>query len=356
MTSHRFDDTHELLAIHHDPATDLHALIAIHSTRLGPAIGGTRLKWYPSLDAARHDVLRLSEGMTYKTALAGLSLGGGKAVIPYFSEAEGAEWAIPEIRAARLIAYAQIVDNLRGRFITAEDANITPGDLAIMKRSTMYVAGLPREEHGSGDPAPVTARGVVWAMKAITQDAFGSSSLDGLHVAVQGLGNVGMRLVPTLLAEGASVTAADVRPELAIAANRDFGIATVEPDALFETHCDVFAPCAYGAVLNSTTIPRLRCRAVVGSANNQLDEEAAGELLHARSILYGVDYVANAGGLINVAQELAPDGYDEAAALKKTENIYHTMQRVLTTARDRRISTTMAAQYMAREVLLAPVA
>ena len=239
------------------------------------------------------DALRLAEAMTYKAAVAGLPLGGGKAVL----FADGREQD-PAVREARLLAYGRVIEQLGGMYITAEDANTTMADMAVIRRATRHVAGLAPADGGGGDPSPVTAVGVLAGMQALAADVLGVSSLSGVRVAIQGLGKVGLALAELLVAEGAAVTACDVRPEVARAAAEALGIAVVAPEAIFDVPCAIFAPCAYGGVLNDETIPRLTCQIVAGSANNQLREPRHAEALRARGIAYAVDYVINAGGLI----------------------------------------------------------
>jgi leucine dehydrogenase len=339
---------HERLVIFHDPATDLRGAIAVHSTRRGPAIGGTRLRTYASLAEGVLDVLRLAEAMTYKAAMAGLPLGGGKAVL--FADGQERE---PRVREARLLAYGRVIEGLAGAYITAEDVNTTLDDMACVKRQTRYVAGTAEADGGSGDPSPMTALGVLAGIKALAAAVVGASSLAGVPVAIQGLGKVGMALAALLVAEGAKVTASDVRSEVTEQARATLALAIAQPEAIYDVPCAIFAPCAYGGVLNDDTIPRLTCRIVAGSANNQLQDERHGEQLHERGIVYAVDYVINAGGLINVAQELAPEGYNAAIARAKTAGIGDTLTRLLALARQQVISTQRAARRMAQDALRA---
>jgi leucine dehydrogenase len=339
---------HERLLVFYDRATGLRGAIALHSTRRGPAMGGTRLRTYASLDEGIQDALRLSEAMTYKAAVAGLPVGGGKGVLL----ADGQEQD-PAVREARFQAYGRIIEELGGRFVTAEDANTSPEDMVWVKRQTRHVAGAPVSAGGSGDPSPMTALGILHGIKALADDVLGTTSLTGIAVAIQGLGKVGMSLAQLLVAEGAAVTGADARPAVARIAREALGIAVVEPEAIYDVPCAIFAPCAYGGAIGDDTISRLTCRIVAGAANNQLQEERHGELLHERGIVFAVDYVINAGGLIQIAQELAPEGYDEAKARAKTAGIYHTIKRLLETARREGISTQRAAHRMALDALRA---
>lgn len=350
---------HEELATCVERETGLRAMIALHDTTLGPGLGGTRMWRYESSAAAMVDVLRLSEGMTYKAAVAGLPLGGAKAVIL----ADGKDERDPELRAARLRAYGRFVESLGGRYITAEDVGTSPADMRQVRAATRRVAGTPREEGGCGDPSPTTAYGVLRGMQALAEDALGRPSLEGVRVAVQGLGHVGMSLVEQLLRDqGAVVVAADVRPAVVEEARDRFaadrGFSLVAPDAIHMQECEIFAPCALGAVLNPVTIPQLRCRVVAGAANNQLaDEDRDGDLLRQRRIVYAVDYVINAGGLIHVAQDVQARGAwsdeDDAAVRSRAAGIFDTVKRVLERARSEGILPHQAARAIARETIAA---
>jgi leucine dehydrogenase len=346
---------HEEVATWLDRETGLRAIIAIHDTTLGPGLGGTRLRRYDSSAEAMLDVLRLSEGMTYKAAVAGLPLGGAKAVIL----ADGKEESDPALRAARFHAFGRFVESLGGRYITAEDVGTNPHDMTEIRGETRHVAGIPREAGGSGDPSPSTAYGVVCGMRALVEEGLGRSSLDGVRVAVQGLGHVGMSLAEQLLRDhGATVMAADVRPTIVEEARERFSgekrFSLVPADEIHLQECDVFSPCAFGAGINPVTIPQLRCRIVAGAANNQLaDEDRDAALLRERGILYAVDYVINAGGLIHVMSELeAKDGWSEENATRaKTQAslIYDTLKRLLALSREKGISPHAAARQMADE-------
>jgi leucine dehydrogenase len=346
---------HEEVATWLDREIGLRAIIAIHDTTLGPGLGGTRVRRYDSNSEAMLDVLRLSEGMTYKAAVAGLPLGGAKAVIL----ADGKEESDPALRAARFRAFGRFVESLGGRYITAEDVGTAPQDMTEIRTQTRHVVGIPRAQGGSGDPSPSTAYGVVCGMRALVEEGLGRSSLEGVRVAVQGLGHVGMSLAEQLLRDhGATVIAADVRPAIVeearqrFAGERRFSLAPADEIHLQE--CDVFSPCAFGAGINPVTIPQLRCRIIAGAANNQLaDEDRDAALLRERDILYAVDYVINAGGLIHVMSELeARDGWSEADAARvkdQTSNIYNTLKRLLTIAREDGVSPHAAARQMADE-------
>lgn len=341
------DHEHEQLVFNYDRHTGLRALIAIHNTTLGPSLGGTRLWRYERREDAVLDVLRLSEGMTYKAAVAGLPLGGGKAVIL----ADGQE-ADPQVRAARFQAFGRFVDSLSGRYITAEDVGTKPGDMMDILSSTRHVVGLPLERGGSGDPSPMTAFGVLRGIQALVEEVLHTDSLKGVRVAVQGmLGKVGMALTEYLLEAGAVVVGTDIHPGPLREAGRKLGVEVVEdPEAIYSVPCDIFAPCALGAILNDHSIPQLRCKIIAGAANNQLqDIERHAAALQELGIVYAVDYVINAGGLINVASELG--GYDPVAAREKTSRIYYTIKRMLLLAQEEGISTQQAATLMARRAL-----
>lgn len=320
----------------HDAASGLRAIVAIHSTALGPALGGTRFYPYKSGDDALVDVLRLAKGMTYKSALAGLDLGGGKAVIigdPATTKTE-----------ALLRAYARFIDSLGGRYLTAEDVGTTQADMDVIYRETPCVTGTSPLLGGSGDPSETTARGVYWAMRATAEHLSAARDLAGLHVVVSGAGKVGSALVGLLTADGAKVTVADVN-RAALERLADKGVEVVEPVQAHAVPCDIFAPCALGAVLNSRTIPELNCRAVVGAANNQLEAESDGEALARRGIVYVPDFVANAGGVINIADELI--GYHRERALESVRRIGDTTSKILAAATDGSCTTEEAAMRLA---------
>jgi valine dehydrogenase (NAD+) len=335
-------DHHESVTFVTDRASGLRAVIAIHSTALGPALGGTRWHTYPDSAAAVTDALRLSRGMTYKAAVAGLDLGGGKAVVL----ADG----IVD-RDAALAAYGRAVAALGGRYITAEDVGTSTADMDAVRAVTEHVVGVSPALGGSGDPSPRTARGVLAAMRAAATYCFGSSSLEGRHVAVSGVGKVGRALVGLLAGAGAKLTVADVS---GAAIDRLHGaVATpfhVVPVAdVHRSGCDIFAPCALGGVLNPATIAELDCSAVVGSANNQLATPACGDLLAARGIAYVPDYVANAGGLIQVAGDIS--GRDRAAVAAQVERIEIIAGELLSRAAAEGITPAEAADRLARQRL-----
>ncbi|MCU1483547.1 MAG: Glutamate dehydrogenase/leucine dehydrogenase [Actinomycetia bacterium] len=330
------DDHEQVVFCRHRPS-GLRAIIALHSTALGPGLGGVRFKPYATEDEALHDVLRLSHGMTYKNAAAGLDLGGGKAVIIGDPR---------ELRSEALFrAYGRFVHGLNGRYLTAEDVGTTIDDMATIRRETPHVTGTATELGGSGDPSPATAIGVLHAMRAVAERLWGSDDLTGRHVVVSGVGKVGGALAGHLAAAGAKVTVADVDADRVRAVAAAIGADVVAPAEAHTIPCDVFAPCALGAVLTSITIPQLRCEAVVGSANNQLGEEADAERLADAGIAYVPDFVANAGGVINIAEELR--GYDAGRALHAVGAIRATTTAVLHTAEAEGITTEVAANRIA---------
>jgi leucine dehydrogenase len=329
---------HEEVVYFNDPWSGLRAIIAIHSTALGPALGGTRFYPYPSEEAALRDVLRLSRGMTLKAAAAGLDLGGGKAVIIGDPQ---------RVKSEELLrAYGRFVESLGGRYITAEDVGTSRDDMDVIRRETRFVTGVSPALGGSGDPSPITAYGVYLAMLACAEDRWHDHSLQGRRVAVQGVGKVGYPLVKLLVEEGgAKVIASDVHVDTLARAVRDFGVQSVAADRIHGVDCDVFAPCALGGIINDETIPQLQCSVVAGSANNQLERPEHGKKLAELGILYAPDFVVNAGGLINVADELR--GYKPERARASVEGVYRTLRHVFTIAREDHISTAEAADRVA---------
>jgi len=308
---------HEKVLFVNNEKAGLKAIIAVHNTNLGPAIGGCRLWPYESYDDALFDVLRLSRGMSHKNAVAGLPHGGGKGVII----------ADPSQKTEAMFeAFAEAVNNLGGDYITAEDVNTTCDDALIMLRKTNHICGLPQN---SGDPSPFTARGVWQGIKATAKVALGRDSLEGVTVAIQGLGKVGYDLARYLHNDGAKLIVGNRSNKAALERAADeFGATVVATNEILTAECDILAPCALGAILNPTTIPALRCKAVAGAANNQILDDASGLALKARGIYYAPDFVINGGGVINAAAEV--DGpYNEQEVLKKVDNIYNTIEHIL---------------------------
>jgi leucine dehydrogenase len=332
---------HERVLICSNPEVGLKAIIAVHSTTLGPGLGGVRMWNYSSYDEAMHDVLRLSRGMTYKAAAAGLNLGGGKAVILGDSKKDKSE--------ALFRCFGQYVESLGGLYITAEDVGIDVEDCEVILTETRWVTGVSEAHGGSGDPSPVTAHGTLQGMKAASRRRFGTTSLAGRSVAIQGLGSVGLWLASYLKDEGVKLFGCDIDEEATVAASEEHGVEIVPTDQIYDVDCDIFAPCALGAILNDDTIPRLRCSIVAGAANNQLDdEERHGQELAGRDILYAPDFVINAGGLINVYNELTGN-YNRDRALRMTRTIYLNLMRVWEIAEQQGVTTAVAADRLAEE-------
>jgi leucine dehydrogenase len=325
---------YEQVLFGHDPATGLRTIIAIYSTARGPALGGTRMWPYASEDEALADVLRLGKAMAFKAACADLRLGGGKAVII----GDPATDKSPEL----LRAYGRQVDRLGGAYITTADVGTTVTDLDVIAQTTSHVTGTSQR---SGDPSPVTARGVWHGLHAVAEVLFGEQTLAGRHVVVQGLGKVGSALVRLLAEEGARLTIADVREEAARALGEELGAEVVAASDVLTVPCDILAPCALGPVITDNTIEAIKCRAVAGAANNQLATPAHGEALARAGILYAPDYVLNAGGLINVEDEL--HGYDAARALAKTVAIADTLRQIFSMADRDGVTPSEAADRLA---------
>jgi leucine dehydrogenase len=337
------DEPFEQIVFCRDDDTGLRAIVAIHSTVLGPSLGGTRFRPYATEADALIDVCRLAHGMTYKHAAAGLDHGGGKAVI----------LGDPgTVRTDALIrSYGRFIDGLSGRYLTAEDVGTTQADMDLLRDVTPFVTGTSESLGGSGDPSPATAWGVLWAMKAVASRLWGTESLQGRHVCVSGVGKVGAALVAHLAEEGARCTVADVDAAAVDRMTAAHGVASVEPAAAHMVECDLFSPCALGAVLSARTIPELRCAAVVGSANNQLAVEADGQRLVDHGVVYAPDFVANAGGVINIAEE--PRGYDRARAYERIRGIHDTVLRVLDLADELGVTPAEAADRLAEQRIAA---
>lgn len=328
---------HEQVVFCRDKDSGLKAIIAIHNTALGPALGGTRMWDYQSDEEALVDVLRLSRGMTYKAACAGLNLGGGKAVIIGDPK---------KIKSEALFrSFGQYVNSLNGRYITAEDVGTTVKDMGHVFAETRWVTGISPALGGSGDPSPLTARGVLHGIKASAKEKFGTEDLTGMHIAVQGLGKVGYYLCEYLNNEGAKLSVADIDSESVERAQQELGAKVVSPNEILFTDCDILAPCAMGAVINDDTINKLNTKVIAGAANNILKEARHGDILHEKGILYAPDYVANAGGLMNVFVEL--EGYSSERALERTETIYDNLLEIFKISKEENIPTYQAADRMA---------
>lgn len=316
------------------PGVGLQGIICIHTTTLGPALGGTRIYPYATFDLALEDVKRLARGMTYKSAVADCAWGGGKSVIIHDAKKGKSE--------ALLQAFGEAVHRLGGQYICAEDIGCTPNDMMTISKATPYVVGLvhPRS---SGDPGPFTAWGTFRGIQSALKKLTGSDSLEGKRVAIQGLGSVGARLAELLFWHGAKLILSDIDQEKTARIAKLYNAEVVAPTEILFVQCDVLAPCAMGGILNEVSIPKLNCSAVAGCANNQLLKDSDAELLSNRKILYAPDFVINAGGLINVSQELLPEGYSPSLARDKTEKIYDQLLAIYAIAEQNRISTHAAA-------------
>ena len=329
---------HERMVLCYVPSVGYRGIIALHSTVAGPAVGGTRYLSYPGDTEAKEDALRLSRGMTYKNAMAGLPLGGGKSILFANDQAD---------REALFLAHGRFIEYLNGRYIAGEDVGTSPQDMAVIQRETRHVAGLG----DSGDPSPRTARGVLQAIRAAAKHRWGADDLSGRKVALQGCGHVGLLVARLLHEAGARLFVTDVSQERLRETVELTGATPVAPRAIYDVEADIFAPCALGGILNRRTIPRLRAKIVAGAANNQLEGDEDGERLHERGILYAPDYVANAGGVINGCREIL--GFTEDEARERIDRIYDTMLEVLRLAHARGLTPNAAADRIAEERLAA---
>jgi leucine dehydrogenase len=331
---------HEQVLLSHDPSCGYFGIIAIHDTTLGPALGGTRFWRYASTDDAITDALRLARGMTYKSAVMGINLGGGKSVIVGDNKRVD--------REALFRAHGRFIETLGGRYITAEDIGTSPADMEYIKLETDHVAGLVGL---SGDPSPVTAYGVYVGMKATAKAHWGSDSLKGKTVAVQGCGNVASHLCESLHAEGVKLIVTDIDAEKVRRVVAATGATAVDPETIYDQAADVYAPCALGATINDDTLARLKVELIAGAANNQLAEDRHGDLLEQRGILYAPDYVINGGGVINVYGEI--HRWPHERSRKKAGEIYETLLRIFDIAKRERIPTYRAADRLAEERIAA---
>jgi len=329
---------HEQVVFFNDKASGLKSIVAIHNTVLGPALGGTRFWNYNNEAEAINDVLRLSRGMTFKAAAAGLNLGGGKAVIIGNSRTDKSE--------AMMRRYGKFIESLGGKYITAEDVGTSTRDMEWISLETEHVTGIPENMGGSGDPSPFTAYGTFLGVKASVKEMYGNDDLSGRKVAVQGTGHVGEVLVKHLVEAGAKVTVTDIHADRIQYMIKTYKVAGIEPEAIYDVEMDIYAPCALGATLNDENIERLKCNIVAGAANNQLaDEVVHGNLLIEKGILYAPDFVINAGGLINVSGEL--EGYNRERVMSQTERIYERLLEIFGLAKANNITTQQAAMQMA---------
>ncbi len=329
-----------------DPESGLKAIISVHDTTLGPALGGLRMWPYLSDQEALTDVNRLSQGMTYKSAVAGTGLGGGKSIIIGNSKTDKSE--------ALFRAMGRFVDSLKGLYTTAEDVGTSVQDIVLIGKETKHVTGLPRSMGSSGDPSPYTAIGVHLGIKACLAKKLGTTDLKGVRIAIQGCGNVARYLCEHLHAEGAELILTDIvqeKVQLVVDACKGERVSIVAPEEIYDVECEVFAPCALGAIINDDTVPRLNCNIVAGAANNVLLTEEHGDRLRERGIVYAPDFVINAGGIINVSVELEPAGYNEARAIDKVNNIDDAVRDILDTSDEENIATNRAAILLAERKL-----
>ncbi|HEY4326267.1 MAG TPA: Glu/Leu/Phe/Val dehydrogenase [Mucilaginibacter sp.] len=331
---------HKKVVFCNDPETGLKAIIAIHDTTLGPALGGTRMWAYKTEAEALSDVLRLSKSMTYKASIAGLNLGGGKAVIIGDSHKDKTE--------ALLRKFGRFIKNLNGEFITAEEVGTNPRDMEYIRMETQFVTGVPETIGGTGDPSPITALGVFMGIKACVKELYGNDNLTGRSIIVQGIGQVGENLVKLLRDENAKVYASDINEERVGQVAKKYGAQAVSNNNIFDIDADIYSPCALGATINTQTINKLKCSIIAGSANNQMeDENVHGEMLVKKGILFAPDYVINAGGIINCYSELM--GFSKKRTLQLTENIYEATRNVLKLSKAESISTIEAANKIAEK-------
>ncbi|PTR01315.1 leucine dehydrogenase [Mucilaginibacter yixingensis] len=331
---------HQKLVYCNDQNTPLKAIIAIHDTTLGPALGGVRMWSYRTEGDALNDVLRLSKAMTYKAAVAGLNLGGGSAVIIGDPRKDKSE--------AMMRRFGRFIKNLNGEFITGEDMGTNPRDMEYIRMETQYVTGLPETIGGAGDPAPVAARGVVMGIKACVKEQFGTDTLAGRTVIVQGIGHVGEIVVKLLRDENAMVYVSDINEERVRVVAKKYSAQPVSNNSIFDIDADIYAPCALGATVNESTIKKLKCAIIAGSANNQLEDEAVhGRMLMDKGILLAPDYVINAGGLINCYSELM--GFSKKRSMQLTENIYDATRNILKLSKQENIPSIEAANKIAEQ-------
>jgi leucine dehydrogenase len=331
-------DNHEQIVFCNDKDTGLKAIIGIHNSVLGPALGGTRMWNYANEWEALNDVLRLSRGMTYKSAITGLDLGGGKAVIIGDAKTD----KTPEL----ITKFGEFVNSLSGRYITAEDVGTTTPDMDLIRKVTPHVTGISESLGGSGNPSPVTAYGVYMGMKAAAKQQFGSDKLDGKKILVQGIGHVGETLVDYLVKEGALVQIADINESKLAEVSAKYGVSIYKGDDLYSADVDIYAPCALGATINDDTIYKIKAKVIAGAANNQLaNEDVHGPILLERGITYAPDFLINAGGIINVYAEIAH--YDKAESMRRTENIYNTTLEIFAYAIKNNMTSQKAAMAIA---------
>jgi leucine dehydrogenase len=333
---------YEKVVYFENPSVGLAAFVAIHSTALGPACGGIRMLPYATPEEALDDVLRLAKGMSYKSALAGIGFGGGKSVIIQ-----------DPLKKTRPLfeAFGDFIHSFEGRYISAKDMNISSDDLKIVKSRTPHALGIEGEPGSSGDPSPVTARGLFRALEATVEHLTGKKDLSGIKVAIQGVGHVGFPFAEAVHKAGGEIWVSDLDKKALAKAEKKLGAKVVTIDEMYDLKVDVFSPCARGAILNTDNIRRLKCRAVVGAANNQLASEEHGSMLHKRGILYAPDFSINAGGIINIFVEY--EGYEEAKALQKADGIYHTLKEIFSRSKQDNVPPAIIADKLAEERLYA---
>lgn len=332
---------HEHVSYFHCPVTNLKAIVAIHNTVLGPSLGGCRVNLYEDESKALEDVLRLSEGMTYKNSIAGMDLGGGKACII-------ADSNFKEGREDLFIQFAKYINRLHGAYYTAKDMGTRVEDLGMVKQYSDYCVGFPIEDGGSGDPSPWTAKGVIRSFEAVS-DNFLKKDISKLVVAVEGVGKVGFDVVKGLSERGATVYVTDFSDEVLSKAVNELGVKTVTLDEIYDVDCDVFSPCAIGQTVNSETLKRLECKAIIGAANNQLENSSIYSIINDKNILYCPDFVINAGGVISVGAELREGGWNKDWVSKKVDNIYNTITTVLNRSSEEGLFPEEIALKMAHE-------
>ena len=334
---------HEHVHYFHDKETGLKGMIAIHDTTLGPSLGGCRIWGYENESDAAWDVLRLSRGMTFKSAISGINLGGGKAVIISNNKEQRTEkyWR----------KFGEIVETLGGKYITAEDVGTSTREISYIMKETKHVAGKPLEAGGTGDPSPFTAQGVFLGLKASAKEAFGSDDLSGKKIAVQGIGHVGKYLVGHLTKAGARVTITDINQENLKAVANEYGATVVGPEEIYDVDMDIYAPCALGATINTATISRLKCAVIAGAANNQLaDEQTHGQMLSDKGIIYAPDFLINAGGVISCYREV--QNLNEQQTMKYIDDIYNKTLQIFARAKVEKIPTQEAAIRIAKERIM----
>ena len=331
---------HKKVVFCNDPSTGLKAIIAIHDTTLGPALGGVRMWNYNSEAEALEDVLRLSKGMTYKAAIAGLNVGGGTAVIIGDSRKQKSE--------ALMRSFGRFVKNLNGEFIAGEDVGTTVRDMEYIRMETQHVTGVPESLGGAGNPAPYTAKGVYLGIKACVKEVYGTDELAGRSVVVQGAGNVGENLVELLRNDNVEVYVTDINEDHMRVIARKYKAKAIEADKIFNVGADIYAPCALGATINDKTLKTMKFAIIAGSANNQLaDEQVHGQLLHDKGILYAPDYLINAGGIISCYSELT--GFGKKRTIQLTEHIYEATREVIKLSKSENIPTNLAAARIAEK-------